>query len=91
MLFGCADPNAPKKSEQADTTTTQKIKIGLSMDFVARRTVAEGIGTFSRLRLEKLGAEVIVQSADGDERRQNEQAENMITQGVDVSRCDTEG
>ena len=33
---------------------------------------------------ERLGAEVIVQSADGDERRQNEQAENMITQGVDV-------
>ena len=33
---------------------------------------------------EKLGAEVIVQSADGDERKQNEQAENMITQGVNV-------
>lgn len=32
----------------------------------------------------KLGAEVIVQSADGDERRQNQQAENLITQGVDV-------
>ena len=27
---------------------------------------------------DKLGAEVIVQFADGDERRQNEQAENMI-------------
>ncbi len=33
---------------------------------------------------EKLGADVIVQSADGDERKQNEQAENMITQGVNV-------
>ena len=32
----------------------------------------------------KLGAEVIVQSADGDERRQNQQAENLITQDVDV-------
>lgn len=32
----------------------------------------------------RLGAEVIVQSADGDEQRQNEQAENLITQGVDV-------
>ena len=32
----------------------------------------------------KLGAEVIVQSADGDERRQNEQAENLLTQGVDI-------
>lgn len=32
----------------------------------------------------KLGAEVVVQSADGDEQRQNEQAENLITQGVDV-------
>ncbi|WP_416147522.1 D-xylose ABC transporter substrate-binding protein [Salipaludibacillus sp. HK11] len=33
---------------------------------------------------EGLGAEVIVQSADGDEAEQTSQVENMLTQGVDV-------
>jgi len=32
ILFGCADPGTQKKSEEADATATQKIKIGLSMD-----------------------------------------------------------
>ena len=83
MLFGCADPSAPKKSEKADTTVTQKIKIGLSMDSLRVERWQKDRDIFTA-EAEKLGAEVIVQSADGDERRQNEQAENMITQGVDV-------
>ena len=83
MLFGCADPSAPKKSEQADTTTPQQIKIGLSMDSLRVERWQKDRDIFTA-EAEKLGAEVIVQSADGDERRQNEQAENMITQGVDV-------
>ena len=84
MLFGCADPSAPKKSEEADdTAATQKIKIGLSMDSLRVERWQKDRDIFTA-EAEKLGAEVIVQSADGDERRQNEQAENMITQGVDV-------
>ena len=83
MLFGCADPSAPKKSEKADTTAAQKIKIGLSMDSLRVERWQKDRDIFTA-EAEKLGAEVIVQSADGDERRQNEQAENMITQGVDV-------
>ena len=83
MLFGCADPSAPKKSEEADTPAAQKIKIGLSMDSLRVERWQKDRDIFTA-EAEKLGAEVIVQSADGDERRQNEQAENMITQGVDV-------
>ncbi len=84
MLFGCADPSAPKKSEDADDTAgVQKIKIGLSMDSLRVERWQKDRDIFTA-EAEKLGAEVIVQSADGDERRQNEQAENMITQGVDV-------
>ena len=83
MLFGCTDPSAPKKSEKADTPATQKIKIGLSMDSLRVERWQKDRDIFIA-EAEKLGAEVIVQSADGDERRQNEQAENMITQGVDV-------
>lgn len=83
MLFGCADPSTPKQTEQTDTTTTPKIKIGLSMDSLRVERWQKDRDIFTA-EAEKLGAEVIVQSADGDERRQNEQAENMITQGVDV-------
>ncbi len=83
MLFGCADPSTPKQSEQTDTTATQKIKIGLSIESLRVERWPKDRDIFIA-EAEKLGAEVIVQSADGDERRQNEQAENMITQGVDV-------
>ena len=83
MLFGCTDPGTQKKSEETDATATKKIKIGLSMDSLRVERWQKDRDIFTA-EAEKLGAEVIVQSADGDERRQNEQAENMITQGVDV-------
>jgi D-xylose transport system substrate-binding protein len=84
ILFGCADPSTQKKDEQADSATMdKKIKIGLSMDSLRVERWQKDRDIFIA-EAEKLGAEVIVQSADGDERRQNEQAENMITQGVDV-------
>ncbi len=91
MLFGCADPKVQQKSDTADSTSSppssdavdSKIKIGLSMDSLRVERWQKDRDIFIA-EAEKLGAEVIVQSADGDERRQNEQAENMITQGVDV-------
>ena len=83
VLYGCTDPAAPKKTEKPDTTASKKIKIGLSMDSLRVERWQKDRDIF-KAEAEKLGAEVIVQSADGDERRQNEQAENMITQGVDV-------
>lgn len=80
LFWGCAEP---KKTEQANTTAAKKIKIGLSMDSLRVERWQKDRDIF-KAEAEKLGAEVIVQSADGDERRQNAQAENMITQGVDV-------
>lgn len=71
MLLGCAD------------TSKQKIKIGLSMDSLRVERWQKDRDIF-KAEAEKLGAEVIVQSADEDPLKQNEQAENMITQGVDV-------
>ncbi|RKU10510.1 D-xylose ABC transporter substrate-binding protein [Candidatus Poribacteria bacterium] len=71
MLLGCAD------------TSDKKIKIGLSMDSLRVERWQKDRDIF-KAEAEKLGAEVIVQSADGDPLKQNEQAENMITQGVDV-------
>ena len=64
-------------------TNTEGIKIGMSMDSLRVERWRKDRDIFIK-RAEVLGAEVIVQHADGDARRQNEQAENMITQGVDV-------
>ena len=71
ILFGCADGS------------NEKIKIGLSMDSLRVERWRKDRDIFTE-EAKRLGAEVIVQSADGDEQRQNEQAENLITQGVDV-------
>lgn len=71
ILFGCAD------------SSTKKIKIGLSMDSLRVERWRKDRDIFID-EAKRLGAEVIVQSADGDEQKQNEQAENLITQGVDV-------
>ena len=64
-------------------SSKKKIKIGLSMDSLRVERWRKDRDIFIA-EAKKLGADVIVQSADGDERRQNEQAENLITQGVDV-------
>ncbi len=59
------------KSKSADTET-KRIKIGLSMDSLRVERWQKDRDTF-KSRAEKLGAEVIVQSADGDARKQNDQ------------------
>ena len=69
--------------EKADATGADKILLGLSMDSLRVERWQKDRDLF-KARAEELGAEVIVQSADGDARRQNDQADNMITQGVDV-------
>lgn len=83
VLYGCSDPAAPKKTEKPDAAASKKIKIGLSMQSLREERWQKDRDIF-KAEAEKLGAEVIVQAAHGDERRQNEQAENMIAQGVDV-------
>ena len=86
-VFGCADT-----SNKEGTNTTEdengkvsekKIKIGLSMASLRVERWHKDRDIFIR-EAEKLGAEVLVQSADEDPVKQNEQAENLITQGVDI-------
>jgi D-xylose transport system substrate-binding protein len=61
----------------------QKPKIGLLMDTLKEERWQKDRDYFVE-RAAELGAEVLVQSANSDDIRQNAQAENMITQGVDV-------
>lgn len=87
MFIGCSDTSNKQKSDTAQdenvNSTIPKIKIGLSMASLRVERWQKDRDIFIR-EAAKLGAEVIVQSADEDAVKQNEQAENLITQGVDI-------
>ncbi|HEX8282784.1 MAG TPA: D-xylose ABC transporter substrate-binding protein [Pyrinomonadaceae bacterium] len=59
------------------------IRIGLSMDTLKEERWQRDRDLFLA-RARELGAEVLVQSANGDDRVQVQQADNLLTQGVDV-------
>jgi D-xylose transport system substrate-binding protein len=59
------------------------IRIGLSMDTLKEERWQRDRDLFVA-RAKELGAEVLVQAANGDDKVQTQQAENLLTQGVDV-------
>ena len=72
LLAGCA------KSGNGN-----KIKIGLSLDTLKEERWQHDRDLFTA-KAQALGAEVLVQAANSDDALQNSQAENLITQGVNV-------
>jgi D-xylose transport system substrate-binding protein len=59
------------------------VRIGLSMDTLKEERWQRDRDLFVA-RAQELGAEVFVHAANGDDKVQVQQAENMLTQGVDV-------
>ena len=78
LTAGCS--LSPQSSETSDDN---EIKIGLSLATLAEERWQRDRDYFVQ-KAEQLGAEVLVQAANGDETLQNTQAENLLTQGVDV-------
>jgi D-xylose transport system substrate-binding protein len=62
---------------------TGQLRIGLSMDTLKEERWQRDRDLFVA-RAKELGAEVFVQAADGDDKVQMQQAENLLTQGIDV-------
>ncbi len=62
---------------------TGVIRIGLSMDTLKEERWQRDRDLFVA-RAKELGAEVLVQSANSDDNIQNQQVENLLTQGIDV-------
>lgn len=75
LLSGCS-----KRNENRERKT---IRIGFSMDSLQLERWQRDRDLFTH-RAQELGAEVLVQSADGNDSVQVRQAENLLTQGVDV-------
>ena len=74
----------PAQATEAPTGATGKTyKVGVLWDFlqVERRVKAKD---YLEAEAKRLGFEIVFQNANGDEKLQLQQAENLITQGVDL-------
>jgi D-xylose transport system substrate-binding protein len=82
IAAGCSRPG-PENPSPGSTGSARKIRIGFSMDTLKEERWHRDRDLLVR-RAGELGAEVLVQAANGNDALQNAQAENMLTQGVDV-------
>jgi D-xylose transport system substrate-binding protein len=80
VSFAAACVQRPADKSKSDSS---RIRIGLSMDTLKEERWQRDRDLFTE-RAKELGAEVLVQSADGNDNVQTDQAESLLTQGVDV-------
>ena len=81
LTFGTGCTN--KQQGNIAKTGSGHVRIGLSMDTLKEERWQHDRDLFVA-RAQELGAEVLIQAANGDDKIQNQQAENLLTQGVDV-------
>ena len=79
LALACGRKAAQDGGGEADDTIT----IGFSMDTLKEERWQRDRDLLVK-RAEELGARVLVQAANGNDALQNSQAENLLTQGVDV-------
>jgi D-xylose transport system substrate-binding protein len=90
IAAGCVSGSSPASNSNGGATYTrktkganEKIKIGFSMDTVKEERWQRDRELVGK-RAAELGAEVLIDVANGDDGVQINQAENMLTKGVDV-------
>src|SRR2546428_6509325 len=81
VAAGCSRPSPERPG--AAVPVAKKIRLGFSMDTLKEERWHRDRDLLVK-RAGELGAEVLVQAANGNDALQNSQAENMLTQGVDV-------
>ncbi len=77
LFTSCGIPTAPKSG------AAKKIRIGFAMDALKQERWQKDRDLFLK-RAEELGAEVLLQTADGSDDAQMKQVESLLTQGIDV-------
>lgn len=78
FISACVEAPSDKSNKNSG-----RIRIGLSMDTLKEERWQHDRDLFVE-RAKELGADVLVQAADGDDKVQTQQAENLLTQGVNV-------
>src|SRR5919199_4278532 len=81
LSFACVQQQSGNTN--ATAKKTGPVRIGLSMDTLKEERWQRDRDLFVA-RAKELGAEVLVQAANGDDKVQTQQAENLLTQGIDV-------
>jgi D-xylose transport system substrate-binding protein len=81
--LACVEPAQQQQGAAPAAKKTGAVRIGLSMDTLKEERWQRDRDLFVA-RAKELGAEVLVQSANGDDKAQVQQSENLLTQGVDV-------
>src|SRR5215208_1783109 len=81
--IACVQPAEQPGAGGGGTAGTGTLRIGLSMDTLKEERWQRDRDLFVA-KAKELGAEVLVQAANGDDALQNSQPENLLTQGVDV-------
>jgi D-xylose transport system substrate-binding protein len=81
LIAGCV--KGPSERNAGREKKTGTVRIGFSMDTLKEERWAHDRDFFVA-RAKELGAETLVQAANGDDALQTQQAENLLTQGVDV-------
>ena len=83
LVVGFVFASLHSVSASADAATGTRIRIGLSMDTLKEERWQRDRDLFVK-RAHELGADVLVQASNGNDVLQNSQAENLLTQGIDV-------
>jgi D-xylose transport system substrate-binding protein len=86
VIFSVSCVQSPEQtaaSSDEQRNKTGKVRIGFLMDSLQQERWQKDRDVFIR-RAEELGAEVLLQTADGKDDVQLRQAESLLTQGVDV-------
>src|SRR5258708_40040346 len=81
LTFGIGCTN--KQQGNIAKSGSGHVRIGLSMDTLKEERWQHDRDLFVA-RAQELGAEGLVQAANGDDKTQNQQAENLLKQGVEV-------
>jgi D-xylose transport system substrate-binding protein len=87
VTAGCSKSSSEGQAQQQGSetkpTAAKKPTIGLSLDTLKEERWQRDRDLL-KSKIDQLGGQVLVQSANSDEALQNSQAENLLTQGVDV-------
>jgi D-xylose transport system substrate-binding protein len=83
LAIGCVSAPTDQGGGGGVKNTSGPVKIGFSMDTLKEERWQRD-KEFVEAKAKEVGATVIVQVANGDDKLQIEQAENMLTQGVNV-------
>jgi D-xylose transport system substrate-binding protein len=84
IAFGCSAPQTSTNTANTSKPAGDKqVRIGFLMDAFQQERWQKDKAMFEA-RCKELGADLILQAADGDDDLQMKQAESLLTQGVDV-------